>query len=130
GGIAVDEQGHAPFAFVIADSILFGAGTAQGDWVDEFQVAGVEAEGQMDLRAARGYPIGAVAEVVLHIAVPRLRFPVGVGVFAEDLPGTFSDDVGEDIEASPMSHTQDNFAYSLLAGFFYGEIQKRNEAFG
>ncbi len=109
----------------VAAAILPGAGAAKGDAVDEFEMAGIEAERELNFFAGGGGPFGAVAEMVFHIAAAWGGFPAGIGEFAENLARAFADDIGEDVQAAAMGHPHDDFADALFAGFFEREVEQR-----
>src|SRR6266481_6927567 len=79
----------------------------------------------MNFCAARSGPFRAVAEVVFYVASRGL--PVCVGKLAEDLAGTFSHDVCQDVEPTTMRHAQNDFANTLLTGLLKRQIQQRDQ---
>src|SRR6185503_13640329 len=109
----------------VAAATLAGAGAAKRDAVDKFEVAGIEAERELNFFAGCGGPFRAVAEMIFYVATAGGGFPAGIGELAENLAGAFADDVGEDVEAAAMSHAHDDFAHTLFAGFFNGEVEER-----
>ena len=70
--VAVNQQSMPLLAFGVADAILLGADAAQGDRIHKFEMAGIETERQMDFCAGGGRPIGAVAEMIFHVAAAGL----------------------------------------------------------
>ena len=73
GGVAVDQHDHARLAAPVADAVLLGPHAAQRHGIDELQVAGIEAQRQMDRAARRGRPVAAVAQVILHVAAAAVQ---------------------------------------------------------
>src|SRR5262245_59203107 len=77
-GVAVNEQGQAFAAFGIADSILFGAGAAERDRINEFKMARIETQREVNWMTLGGRKIGAVAQVIFHVAAAFVGFPIGI----------------------------------------------------
>src|SRR5207248_2204737 len=99
------------------------------DWIYKLQMARIETEREMDVFSGTCLPIGAVAQMIFHIAVARARFAGDIGKFAKNLLGTFADDVCEHVQTPAMRHAKDNLLHALIAGLFDGEIQQWNETF-
>jgi hypothetical protein len=76
--VAVNQQCHPTDAIMIVDAVLFGASATQGNRIDEFQVAWIETEREMNPLASSCYPICAVAKMVLHVATAGIGFPIGI----------------------------------------------------
>ena len=101
-----------------------------GDGVDELQVAGVEAERQMDLLPRGGRPVAAVAQVVLDVAAPeveirgrrpRTRGRCPAGCLPMMLARTFSR------PRWAMANTISTMPW--LARLLDGQVKQRNQAF-
>src|SRR5437773_3359997 len=99
-GIAVDQNPQTAPAIGIACSILFCAHPPECDRIHKFQLAWIETERQMNLAAGNRLPVGAVTQVILHIAVAvRVEFRIEIGKFAKDLAGRSEERrVGKDSE--------------------------------
>jgi len=83
----------------------------------------------MNLAAGNRLPVGAITQVILHIAVTvRVEFRIEIGEFAKDLAGTLRHDIRENIQAPAMRHSEDNFIDAVLSGSLNCQIQERNEA--
>ncbi len=123
GGVAVDEQVHDSLAAGVAGVVLLAAGPADGDRVDEFEVAGVERQRQVNLFALRGVPVAAVAEVIFHVAAAPVDVVLDILELAEDLPGALAQDVGQHVEPPAMGHAQDDLVDALLAGLFHCQVE-------
>src|SRR5215510_642498 len=127
--IAVDQNHQTAPAIGIAGAILFCAHAAERDWIHKFQMAWIETERQMNLPAGNRLPVGAITQVILHIAVTvRVEFRIEIGKFAKDLARALSHDIRENVQAPAMRHTEDNFIDAVLARTLNREIQERNEA--
>ena len=126
----MDEDAHAFAALVVADAILLGADAAHRDRVDVFQVAGVEAERNVQLRAVGGEPIAAGAEVIFHIAAAAVPIGIRVVELAEDIGRALAADVGQHVEPAAVGHRHHDFDHAVFGGGFKREVQQRNERFG
>ena len=127
--IAVDQNHQTAPAIGIACTILFCAHPPERDWIHKFQMAWIETERQMNLAAGNRLPVGAITQVILHIAVTvRVEFRIEIGEFAKDLAGTLRHDIRENIQAPAMRHSEDNFIDAVLSGSLNCQIQERNEA--
>ena len=71
-----------------------------------------------------------VAEVVLHIAATQVQSAVHIGEFAENLARALAHEVGQDIEATAVGHTQHDVAYAMFRGALGQVVEQRNQAFG
>jgi len=73
GGVAVDEdRGDAGSGGVIAAIILLGADDADHDRIDQFQMAGVVAQGNVDVVIVFGLAVLGIAQVVFDVSVAVL----------------------------------------------------------
>src|ERR1051326_440996 len=124
----MNQQSHSLLARLIADAVLLGANAAHCDRIYKFEMARIEAKREVDFCARRSRPIGAVAEVIFHIPAALLRFPIGIGEFAENLARIFAHDIGKNIQPATMRHAEDDFFESLLTGFFDGQIEQGYQA--
>ena len=106
-GVAVQQDGQDFGAIGAALEVDEGAGAAEDDRVDGFEMAGVEGEGDADLLAFDD--AGArVAKVILHVAVAvRGIRDVLFGEAGEQGFGLLAADVDEDVEATAVGHADD-----------------------
>ena len=111
-------------------AILLAAATPHRDRIDELQVAGIEAQRNMDRFAFAGCPVVAVTQVVQHIATAAIDFGIGIVESPENILGTFAHDVGQHVQAAAVGHAQHDFFDAVVAGFFQCQIQQRNQRFG
>src|SRR2546425_3199180 len=127
-GVTVDQDDHAVLALGIACAILLCAHAAQRNRIHKFQMAGIETQRQVNLAAGNRLPIGAIAQVILHVTAPaHVKLGIKVGKFAKDLARTLGHDVCEDVQSAPVRHTEYDFIDPVLACPFNSEVQKRNE---
>jgi hypothetical protein len=127
-GVAMNQQAHAVVA--VARAILLGAHTSFSDGIDEFKMAGVEAERQMHLPARGRHVFVAVTHVVLDVAPADVQFGIGVFEFTENAAGGLAHDIAEDVEAAAVRHRQDDFGSVRLARRLDGEVEQGNQALG
>ncbi len=119
-------------AITVAKTILMGADAAKHNGIHKFQMAGIEAKRKMNCPAVARRPIAAVAEMIFHVAARGPQLGIGVGKFAENFARILSDDVSQHVEATAVSHADDDVFHALMAGLFDGEVeqwQKRLAAF-
>ena len=127
-GVAVDDDGHAALALRVADAVLLRADAALHDRADEFQVARIEAQRQVNLAVRARDPIGAVAEVVLHVAAAVMQFGIDVGELAEDLLRALAHDVGQHVQPAAVGHAEHDFLHAVFGRALDRHIQQRNQA--
>ena len=127
--VAVNEKAERLAAIAVAQAILMRAHTAEHDGIHKLQMAWVEAQREMDFSAVGRRPIAAVAEVMFHVAASLPQLRLGVGEFAENFAGIFSDDVGQHVKPAAMSHADDDVGRALMAGFFNDEVEQGQKRF-
>src|SRR6185437_7515480 len=101
---------------VIALAILPRPRSTERHAVDQFEMAWIETQRQLDFLAGSRRPFRAVAEVIFHVPTAGGGFPAGIGEFAENLPRAFPNDVREHIQSSAMRHAHHDFLHALLGG--------------
>jgi len=114
GGVAVHGDGQYLVAAVLfvtaragmldADADLLGAGAAEGDGIDGFEVARVGDEVEADHGAVGRAVLSGCAHVVFHVAAAEDAARVDVLEAGEDLAGRAPDGVGHDVEAAAVAH--------------------------
>ena len=67
-GVAVNQQRKIFFASAFAGAVLLGAGAADGDGIDGFEMAGIRDQVDVNLATAAGDVFAGRAHVVLHVA--------------------------------------------------------------
>ena len=67
-GVAVDQERKIFFAAAFAGAILLGAGAADGDGIDGFEVAGVRDQMDVNFAAAVRFVFAGCAHVIFHVA--------------------------------------------------------------
>src|SRR5581483_3483662 len=127
GGVAVNQEGHPAAALHVAGAILLGARAAERHGIHELEMTRVETERQMDFLAGGALPVGAVAEVIFHVAAPDIQMRIGFRELAKNLFRALADDVCEHVQPSAMSHAQLDFLDALFTGLLDGQIEQRNE---
>ena len=91
--IAVDEDRHVIGTVCVAVTILLRAATSECDRIDELEVAGVKAQGDVELFPCTRCPIAAVAHVVLDIPTATEHFGVGVVEGPENALGSLAHNI-------------------------------------
>ena len=129
GGVAVDQQHHPRLPGEIADPVLAGPDASDGDGIDELEVAGIEAEREVDVAAVGGTVIARMAEVVLHIAAADMELRVEIGELTEDPLGALPHDISEDVEPAAVGHGEDDIANPLRGRAFDRHLEERDERF-
>ena len=107
GGVAVHDEGEDLVAAGFAEAGLLGAGAADGDRVDGFEVAWVRDEVEGDLAAFGGAVGAGGSHVVFDVASAEGGAWVDVFELGEDLFGGAADGVGHDVEAAAVAHGED-----------------------
>ena len=90
----MDQDHHSVLAGEVVRSVLPGADTPDGHRIDELQVAGIEAQRQVDITAVGGPVVGGMTEVVLDIATADVEFGVEIGKLAKDPLRTLPHHIG------------------------------------
>ena len=115
GGVAVDEQREIFFASAFAGAVLLGAGAADGDGIDGFEVAGIRDQMDVNFVAAARDVFAGRAHVIFHVAGAENAARVDVFEAGEDFVGRALGDVGHDVEAAAMAHAHDQFGRAEAA---------------
>ena len=122
----MNQQGHAARAPRIAGAVLFGAYSAERDRGNEFQMARVEAQREMEGAAVRGRKIAAVAQMIFYVAavldIPR------VDEFAKHFTVFFSDHVDQHVEPAAMGHGENDLTAAVAGVFFDRKFNQGDEA--
>ena len=110
GSIAVDEDRNDTGALVVVQVDLFGTNDPFDDRINQFKMAGVEAQGKVDPLAGAGDPLTGEPQVVLHIAGAAV-FLMGkdAGKFGEHQFQRLADDMSKHIEPAAVGHADDGF---------------------
>ena len=127
--VAMNQYQQSLLAAALVIAVLLGAHAAHRNRVDELEMAGIEAQRQMDFVALGGDPVAAVAEMILHIAAAVMALAVRVVEFSEYLLRALAQNVDEHVQAAPVRHAEDDLIDALIAGPLDGQIEQRNEAF-
>ena len=98
--------------------------------VHVFQMAGIEAERNMQPRAIGRLPIAAGAHVVFHVAATMPPFRIRVFELAEDVDRLLADDVGQHVQPAAMGHGHHDFDNAVAGGRFECQIQEWDQRFG
>jgi len=72
GGIAMNEKQHAAATIVIFYTVLLGAYTAHGHRIHKLQVAGIEAQRDVNALTAGSFDVGRMAEVIFDVAAANV----------------------------------------------------------
>ncbi len=131
GGITVDEQREHQIAGPLSPPVLFGSHHALQHWVDGLEVAGVGGHLDRDAVAFRRdvRPLGP--QVILD--VPRAVGEERSGLafeLAEDMGIALANDVGEDVEPAPVSHSDRDLLHAFVGGCIEDGVEEWNQAFG
>ena len=125
GGVAVDQHGHARES---VETVLCRGGGAIGgrgnpvllrprhaldNRVDRFEMRGVGRQGDGELlpRRAVEHPAGALVVLDVTRALHRLGVEVALELL-EDLAVRLPDDVGQDVEATAVSHAHHDLGHA------------------
>ena len=104
GGVAVDQDHHPVLPGMVARAVLPGPHPAQGHRIDELQMAGIEAEREVDAAAVAGLVVGRVAEVILDVAAADVELGIHVVELAEDPLRALAHDVGQHVQPAAVGH--------------------------
>ena len=127
-GVAVDEERKIFFAATFAGAILLGAGAADGDGIDGFEMAGVRDQVNVNLAAAAGGVFAGRAHVIFHVAASRERCADRRLQIRQRFPaGGRLRDVSDHVQASAMAHAHDEFDGAALAGGIENFVHQRDQ---
>ncbi len=126
-GVAVDEQREIFFASAFAGAVLLGAGAADGDGVDGFEVAGIRDQVNVDFSAAARFVFAGRAHVILHVARAENAARVDVFESGKDFLGGPLGHVGDDVEAAAVAHAHDELDRAALGGGVENFVDERDE---
>ena len=128
--VAVDEERQPALAAQVTDAVLLRAHAADRDRVDELEMAGIEAEREMDALAGGGDPVGGVPEVIAHVAATAIAARLAVLELAEDLARRLAEDVRQHVEPPAVRHADHDLGRALAAGLLHRPIEQRDQALG
>ena len=127
--VPMDQNGDDFRAVVVTEIVLLGADDAFDHRVDEFKMAGVEAEGDVDFPPA-DHAILRVTHVVFDVAIPFVfRREKGAFKFAEDRFVRLVQHMGQRVQPSAMRHADDKFIDFQTGAFFDQRVEERDECF-
>ena len=132
GGVAVDQHRDHPRALCVVLIFLLAADDSLDDRIDQFEVAGIGAQADVDAAALAGGAIVGVAEVIFHIAV-ALALSVGCdgsGKFAEEHFIRLVQHVGEHIQPPAVGHAHADFLHTDLGPFVDQDVEQGDERLG
>src|SRR5216684_4543488 len=115
GGVAVHDDGNDLLGAAGAVAGLLCAGTAHGDGVDGFEVAGIGDEMDADFLAGGGDVGAGGADVILHVACAEHAARIDIFKSRDDIMGCFAGSVDHDVEAAAMAHGHDGLDGAMLA---------------
>ena len=125
GGIAVDQYGGHEVAGVVASPVLAGTHGTLDHRADDFQVGGVEGQGQVHF-PARGHDVGRKALMVLD--VPRAGGGGHLAVeFIEQVPGILAEYVDQHVQAATVGHADDALQHAVSAQPLQQFVQAGNQ---
>ena len=125
----MNHQHQAMLAIEIVHAIFL-AQPPGSDRIDEFQMARVEAQREMNLVAVAGDVLRAVAQVVFHVAAAAMQGRLEIFELVKNLLRAFADDVRQHVQPTAMRHSDHDLVDPLASRLFDGQVQERNQAFG
>jgi hypothetical protein len=130
-GVAVHQDRQHHLAIGVAAAQLARAHAADDHRIDDFQVRGVEGEGDVHGAARRGH-VGAEAHVVLHVAGVRSAVVLVVLELAfelvEQLARRLAERVHQHVEAAAVGHAHHHFLDALFAAATDHHVEHRDQA--
>ena len=124
----LDAEHSTPVEVLAA--ILLGTRSSHGNGVYELEVTRVKAEREVHRVPTWADDVRAIAEMVLNIAATKKGEGVFVGKLGKDLSRILAHDIGENVEAAPVGHHDDDFFHAVVAGDFERLGQERDDALG
>ena len=126
GRVAVHQNRQHLAAGGVAAAVHAGAHRTFDHGVDDFQVRGVEGQGQVN-RATGGAHVGAEALVVLHVARWQV-FGCGVVELGEQVGRQLAHGVDQHIQAAAVGHANDDFLHAFGTGLLDQLVHGGDEA--
>ena len=115
GSITVQQHAHGGTGFLLVVVVVQdGAGLAKYDWVFGLQVRRIGNQRQLNTLSRRCRALEVHSQVVLDVTRSLIGGFSATGEFAEDGLVGFPDDVGQDVEASTMGHTNDDVLDAII----------------
>ena len=131
GGVAVQQHRDDLAVLLVAARLLLGADDALDHRVDQFQVAGVGREADVDHPALGAGAVVGVAEVVLHVAVAFGGLvDDGAAEFATDDLVRLVQHVGQDVEPAAVGHADAHLLHAEGRAVIHQGVQQRDQGFG
>ena len=106
-GVAVNEERKIFFATTFASAVLLGAGAADGDGIDGFEMTRIGDQVNVDFSAATRFVFAGRTHVILHVTGTENAAGIDIFESGEDFLRGALGDVGDDVEASAMAHAHD-----------------------
>ena len=126
-GVAVHEQRKIFFAAAFAGAILLGAGAADGDGIDGFQMAGIRNQMDVNFVAAARDVFAGRAHVILHVAGAENAARVDIFKSGKDFFGGTLGHVRDHVQAAAMAHAHDQFASAQTRAGVEKLVHQRNQ---
>ena len=122
----MNDDGQRALSGRISEVILLGAHLTFTE--HKLEVGRVEGQVEVNAIALGSDLIAVVAKVVLHVARAEvLRALEVIFEFFEDVPTSFAEDVGEDVETTPMGHADRSLLVLGVGGGLQESVEHRNE---
>ena len=126
--VAMDLDHHAMVPGSVTGAILAGPHPSQRHWIDELEVAWIEAEREVHAPAVGRLVVGGVSEVILDVTAADMKLGIHVGKLPEDPLRTLPHDVCQHIEPAAVGHRHHHVVNLLTGRPLDRHLQQRNQA--
>ena len=124
-----DEWERLASSVLCPQTRLLGPHPAFDDGVDEFEVAWVEGQAEVDALVPTGGEVRGETHVVLHVAAGDVALGVRRAVeLAENLVRALAENVGQHVEPAAVGHADDDFRHSELSAHVEQRVHHGDEA--
>lgn len=126
--VTVEKNTHGGgVVLLIVVVVLDGAGLAKDDGVLSLQMRRVGNERKLDTLPGWGWALKVHSQMVLDISRSLILTSGGSAEFAENRFIRLANDVGEDVQAATMGHTDDNILDTIVDAAIDESLHSRNE---
>ncbi len=129
GGISMNQDGGKAFEIAFVFAVYFGPGRSLDDRIDSLKVRGVGHQAEVYFALVAGGDVRRKAEVIFDVSLKD-----GLGMFdpfkfREYFVIFFVENIGQDVESSPVGHSNNELFDAEGRAFFNNGIEGRDNAF-
>ncbi len=127
-GITVEKNTHGSVVLLlVVVVVLDSTGLSKDNWILSLQMRWVGDQGKLNALSGWGWALKVHSQVVLDISGTLILSSNGSGKLGENGLVWLADDVGEDVQATTMWHTNNDILDTIVDGAIDKSLHSRNE---